>query len=156
MTQFTGSPPPSSNQHRDRTRKLVFWVPRHIVTQPRSERRIFNTVLGEYIINFEFERDFWKCYVDKHKFLTLTLTFFYSVKIFIIVWVCVKNQMNSMTNSRCLRRWQYRDRKSSMYSVDNTGIGNPRYTVVNNIHERNRVRGVVIIYRDQSTSPGRR
>jgi hypothetical protein len=32
MTRHTGSPPLSSSQHRDRTRTLVSWVPRHIVT----------------------------------------------------------------------------------------------------------------------------
>ncbi len=32
MTRSTGSPPPSSIHHHDRTRTLVFWDPRHIVT----------------------------------------------------------------------------------------------------------------------------
>ena len=32
MTRRAGSPPPSSSHHHDRTRTLVSWVPRHIVT----------------------------------------------------------------------------------------------------------------------------
>ena len=37
MTRYSGSPPPSSSHHRDRTRTLVSWSPRHIVT-PLSRR----------------------------------------------------------------------------------------------------------------------
>jgi hypothetical protein len=32
MTRRAESPPPSSSHHRDRTRTLVSWAPRHIVT----------------------------------------------------------------------------------------------------------------------------
>jgi hypothetical protein len=32
MTRCVGSPPPSSSHHHDRTRPLVSWSPRHIVT----------------------------------------------------------------------------------------------------------------------------
>ena len=32
MTRRAGSPPPSSSHHHDRTRTLVSWAPRHIVT----------------------------------------------------------------------------------------------------------------------------
>ena len=35
--QCPGSPPPSSNHHRDRTRTLVSWDPRHIVTPLPSQ-----------------------------------------------------------------------------------------------------------------------
>jgi hypothetical protein len=45
--QCAGSPPPSSSHHRDRTRTLVSWSPRHIVTPlpsrtPNENRKTTN------------------------------------------------------------------------------------------------------------------
>ena len=50
MTWRAGSPPPSSSHHRDRTRTLVSWAPRHIVTPlpsrtPNESRQTTNSPL---------------------------------------------------------------------------------------------------------------
>jgi hypothetical protein len=44
--QCTGSPPPSSSHHHDRTRTLVSWTPRHIVTPLtcRTSNKISRTI----------------------------------------------------------------------------------------------------------------
>ncbi len=42
LTQRPGSQPPTSSQHRDRTRTLVSWSQRHMTTQLRSEHRVCN------------------------------------------------------------------------------------------------------------------
>jgi hypothetical protein len=49
--QCTGSPPPPSRHHRDRTRTLVSWVPRHIVTPLPSQ-----TPNENYMVSGRVER----------------------------------------------------------------------------------------------------